>query len=140
VTKSVSGAKPGDCWRSLARSPALNRTNGWRSGLQILSTIKLRGRRINLDEIEQVVRQTGLAGMVCAWVDDSANAQELHVAYTTPGHDSLPASGLKLRLLMSRYLPAFAMPNHLYPFNGAFPLNGNGKPDLSTIKKQVEGE
>ena len=69
-------------------------------------TIKLRGRRINLDEIEQVVRQTGLAGMVCAWVDDSANAQELHVAYTTPGHDSLPASGLKLRLLMSRYLPA----------------------------------
>jgi acyl-coenzyme A synthetase/AMP-(fatty) acid ligase len=103
-------------------------------------TIKLRGRRINLDEIEQVVRQTGLAGMACAWVDDSANAQELHVAYTAPGHDSLPASGLKLRLLMSRYLPAFAMPNHLYPFNGAFPLNGNGKPDLSTIKKQVEGD
>lgn len=102
-------------------------------------TIKLRGRRINLDEIEQVVRQTGLAGMVCAWVDDSANAQELHVAYTTPGHDSLPASGLKLRLLMSRYLPAFAMPNHFHPFKGAFPLNGNGKPDLSTIKKQVEG-
>ena len=37
MTKSVSGAKPGDCWRSLARSTALNRTNGWRSGLQILT-------------------------------------------------------------------------------------------------------
>ena len=36
MTEGVSGAKPRDCWRSLARSPALNRTNGWRSGLQVL--------------------------------------------------------------------------------------------------------
>ncbi|WP_277612244.1 ATP-binding protein [Cryobacterium glaciale] len=36
VTESVSGAKPRDCWRSPARTPALNRTIGWRSRLQIL--------------------------------------------------------------------------------------------------------
>ncbi len=37
VTEGVSGARPRDRWRSLARTPALNRTNRWRSKLQILS-------------------------------------------------------------------------------------------------------
>jgi hypothetical protein len=36
VTEGVSGARPRDRWRSLARTPALNRTNKWRSKLQIL--------------------------------------------------------------------------------------------------------
>jgi acyl-coenzyme A synthetase/AMP-(fatty) acid ligase len=103
-------------------------------------TIKLRGQRINLDEIEQAARQTGLTAMTCAWVDESTGAQQLHLAYTAPDHASPPAPGLQLRLLMSRDLPAFAMPNHLHPFDRPFPLNGNGKPDLSAIKTLVESE
>ena len=37
VTEGVSGARPRDSWRSLARSPALNRTNGWPPTRQILT-------------------------------------------------------------------------------------------------------
>jgi len=103
-------------------------------------TIKLRGQRVNLDEIEQAARQTGLAGMACAWVDDSTTTQELHLAYTAPDYGSPPASGLQLRLQMSRRLPAFAMPNHLHSFGRPFPLNGNGKPDLPMVRTRVESE
>jgi acyl-coenzyme A synthetase/AMP-(fatty) acid ligase len=103
-------------------------------------TVKLRGQRINLDEIEHVALQTGLAGMACAWVDESVGAEELHLAYTAPDHRSRAASGLQLRLEMSRHLPSFAMPNQLHPCDSPFPLNGNGKPDLFTIKTRVESE
>lgn len=37
LTERFDGAKPRGCWRSLARSPALNGTIRWRSGLQILN-------------------------------------------------------------------------------------------------------
>jgi hypothetical protein len=37
ITEGVSGARPHDRWRSPARTPALNRTNKWRSKLQILN-------------------------------------------------------------------------------------------------------
>lgn len=103
-------------------------------------TIKLRGQRVNLDEIENTARQTALAGMACAWVDHSTQTDELHLAYTAPSYDSLPVSGLHLRIQMSRRLPAYAMPNHLHPFDQPFPLNGNGKPDLYAIKTLVERE
>lgn len=103
-------------------------------------TIKLRGQRINLDEIEHAAQQTALAGMTFAWVDESTSTQQLHLAYTVLDHDSPPVSGLQLRLQMSRYLPAFSMPNYLHPFDRPFPLNGNGKPDLPTIKTLVESE
>lgn len=103
-------------------------------------TVKLRGQRINLDDVENAARQTALAGTACAWVENSAETEYLHLAYTGPTHDSAPVSGLQLRLQMSRHLPAYAMPNHVHPFDRSFPLNGNGKPDLNTIKTQVESE
>lgn len=103
-------------------------------------TLKLRGQRINLDEIEQAARQTGLTGMTCAWVDESSGAEKLHLAYTASDHASPTAPGLQLRMQMSRRLPAFAMPNHLHPFDQPFPLNGNGKPDLPAIKTLVESD
>lgn len=103
-------------------------------------TVKIRGQRINLDEIEQAARKTSLTGMGCAWIEDSAGVQELHLAYTAPHPGETAASGLRLRMQMSRLLPAFAMPNHFHPFAGPFPLNGNGKPDLTTIRQRVESE
>lgn len=103
-------------------------------------TIKLRGQRINLDEIENAACRTGLAAMACAWVSNSGDAEQLHLAYTAPKHQQGHASGLSLRMKMSQNLPSFAMPNHLHSFKIPFPLNGNGKPDRNAIKTQVESE
>lgn len=103
-------------------------------------TVKLRGQRINLDEIEHAARQTDLTAMTCAWLDESTSIQQLHLAYTSPERGTAPASGLQLRLKMSRLLPAFSMPNYLHPFDGPFPLNGNGKPDLPAIKTLIESK
>ncbi|MCM1011805.1 AMP-binding protein [Brevibacterium sp. XM4083] len=101
--------------------------------------VKVRGQRVNLEELENAARRTGLVGMACAWLTDTAPAEELHMAYTTPDHGTA-TTGLQLRMAMSATLPAFAMPNHLHAFAGPFPLNGNGKPDLPTIKSRVESE
>lgn len=103
-------------------------------------TIKLRGQRVNLDEIEQAARHTGLIGMALAWVDDSRDDQELHIAYTPTVVDRAPATALALRLALSARLPPFSMPNHLHPFSSPFPLNGNGKPDAELIKSQTGGK
>lgn len=103
-------------------------------------TVKVRGQRINLDEIEHAARNSGMAGMACAWIEESSATQVLHLAYTSVDQRSAPASGLQLRMKLSQRLPAFAMPNHLHSFTGPFPLNGNGKPDLPTIKSRVENE
>ena len=103
-------------------------------------TIKLRGQRINLDEIEHAARQTDLTAMTCAWLDESTSTQQLHLAYTSSECGTAPASGLQLRLKMSRLLPAFSMPNYLHPFDRPFPLNGNGKPDQPAIKTLIESK
>ncbi|WP_285729024.1 AMP-binding protein [Nocardiopsis sp. ATB16-24] len=103
-------------------------------------TVKIRGQRIDLDEIEQAARRTGLAGMACAWIGEEGSDAELHLAYTTAEHAPRPASGLQVRMQLSRLLPSFAMPNRLHLFDRPFPLNGNGKPDLPMIKKQTEGK
>lgn len=101
--------------------------------------VKVRGQRVNLEEIEQAARRTALVGIACAWLEVSDSAEELHLAYTAPDHGSA-ATGLQLRMAISAHLPAFAMPNNLHAFTGPLPLNGNGKPDLPTIKSRVGSE
>lgn len=102
-------------------------------------TIKLRGQRVNLEEIEHAARQSGLVGLACAWLDTSGSTEELHLAYTAPESGAV-ASGLQLRVALSARLPSFAMPNRLHAFAAPFPVNGNGKPDLPTIKSRAESE
>ena len=46
--------------------------------------VKVRGQRINLEELENAARRTGLIGMACAWLASSRHAEELHLAYTAP--------------------------------------------------------
>lgn len=101
--------------------------------------VKVRGQRVNLEEIEHCARRTALVGMACAWLENSGSDEKLHLAYTVPDHGRL-VNGFQLRMAMSAHLPAFAMPNQLHAFDGPFPLNGNGKPDLPTIKSHVESE
>ena len=67
MTEGVSGTRPRNCWRPLARSPALNRTSGWRSGLQILKeTIEINilpnanamNLALNINRIEMAFNNT----------------------------------------------------------------------------------
>ncbi len=103
-------------------------------------TIKIRGQRVNLDEIENAARRTELVGMAHAWVHYNDSGQEIHLAYTPFAQKNTPISGLQLRIALSRILPTFAMPNHLHPFSTQFPLNGNGKPDTVHIESIIESK
>lgn len=103
-------------------------------------TVKLRGQRISLDEIEQAACATGLVGAACAWVGSASSGEQLHLAYTVGANGRTSVSGLELRLALSRRLPPYAMPNRLHAFEGPFPVNGNGKPHLERIRSEVEGE
>lgn len=101
-------------------------------------TIKIRGQRVNLEDVEHSALRTALVGMSCAWLETSTSGESLHLAYTAPGEADAAVTGLELRVAMSAHLPAYAMPNHLHAFSGPFPVNGNGKPDLHSIKSQLE--
>lgn len=103
-------------------------------------TVKIRGQRVSLDEIEQAAQGSGLAAMACAWMTDGGAGQELHLAYTVASHVPSALASLELRIAMSAKLPPFAMPNHFHLRTRPFPLNGNGKPDVATIKLQIESE
>ena len=103
-------------------------------------TVKLRGQRLNLDEVEHAASATGLVGAACAWIESSESGEHLHLAYTNTPADQANPSGLQLRMLLSRRLPPYAMPNRLHPFDVPFPLNGNGKPHLKKIKNIVGEE
>jgi non-ribosomal peptide synthetase component F len=103
-------------------------------------TVKLRGQRLNLDEIERLASATGMVRAACAWLSASdAGDDELHLAYTT-AEGAAPGSGLQIRLALSGRLPPYAIPSRLHAFGPAFPLNGNGKPHLERIKTQAEGK
>ncbi|MFY1673571.1 AMP-binding protein [Plantactinospora sp. WMMB334] len=101
-------------------------------------TVKLRGQRVNLDEVEQAACATGVVGAACAWVGPSDSGEELRLAYTGPDNGPKSVSGIELRLALSRRLPPYAMPNRLYAFEGPFPVNANGKPDLRQIRTEIE--
>ncbi len=103
-------------------------------------TVKLRGQRLNLDEVERLASETGVVRGACAWLSASdAGEEELHLAYTT-AEGAVPGSGLQVRLALSGRLPPYAVPSRLHAFGTAFPLNGNGKPHLERIKTQAEGK
>lgn len=102
-------------------------------------TVKLRGQRLNLDEIERLASATGVVRAACAWLSASDTGEELHLAYTT-AEGATPGSGLQVRLALSGRLPPYAIPNRLHAFGATFPLNGNGKPHLEQIKIQAEGK
>lgn len=103
-------------------------------------TVKLRGQRLNLDEIERLATATGVVRAACAWLSASdAGEEELHLAYTT-AEGATPGSGLQVRLALSGRLPPYAIPSRLHAFGTTFPLNGNGKPHLERIKTQAEGK
>ncbi|BBZ06954.1 hypothetical protein MDOR_11230 [Mycolicibacterium doricum] len=130
-----------EAWGERALYPMRDRVERVGDQLRYLGrtdrTVKLRGQRINLDEIEKVASAIGPVRAACAWISSSVAGDELHLACSQPVN-GLQVSGMALRLALSRRLPPYAIPNRLHLLDKPFPLNGNGKPNLERIMAEVE--
>lgn len=100
--------------------------------------IKIRGHRINLEEIEQSILKTGMVSSVVVDIikSENSNIEPYIMAYIVPKLENL-AEGLKnslAQLLPSYMIPRIYITDHI-------PLNSNGKADkkalyqLSTSKR-----
>jgi len=98
--------------------------------------VKILGHRIELEEIEQVIRKsTGSDAVVClAWPIKDGAAQGL-VAFATKG-------GVKLDEQETIKACESALPDYMVPkrvlFVPAFPLNANGKTDRKQLVSMLE--
>ena len=102
-------------------------------------TVKIRGQRVGLDEVESVASGIDFVAMAHAWVEEINGEQQLSLAYVTRPEIEVKNKNLGLRIGMSKKLPAYAIPSKIYPFEGSFPLNGNGKPDGQKIRESIRG-
>lgn len=94
--------------------------------------VKIRGFRVELGEIEAVLSthpHVSQAGVACRGTDPSSLKL---VAWVTLHPDSGPFDIAGLRTLCSTRLPAYMLPSSIGVI-GAFPLNSNGKVDLTTL-------
>jgi acyl carrier protein len=94
--------------------------------------VKLRGYRVELEEIEQtLIEHPGVKAAVVLAADDSAGEKRLLVGYVVPRPGQAPtAEGL--RSYLARSLPQYMVPSR-FAFMTAFPLTPNGKVDVQSL-------
>ena len=99
--------------------------------------VKLRGLRIELKEIEVVLRQhTAVQDtVVTVWEDDVANDQRL-VAYLVANQEQAPTSS-DLRSFLKQKLPEYMVPSFFVPLQ-ALPLTSNGKIDRRALPDPMQ--
>ncbi|KAI1112249.1 putative non-ribosomal peptide synthetase [Nemania sp. NC0429] len=116
---------------------------------RIDTQVKLRGLRIELQEIQEIALKTGLA-RTCKTVlvtDTNANVQQLALFYSPFGHESskfhlLPLTGASdeqirtLRHTLQSCLPDYMVPNFIIPIS-ALPLTSSGKVDEGKLRSSV---
>lgn len=92
--------------------------------------VKIRGSRIELEEVEHVVQQTSGAALcaVVAWPLDEAGRPAGLVAFVTGS----PVDVAKIQHACRERLPAYAVPHRILTID-AFPLNANGKIDRKAL-------
>jgi amino acid adenylation domain-containing protein len=97
--------------------------------------VKVRGYRIELEEIQLILNQyPGIREVVVVNVK-SEDESEMLVAYIVPegeGSADLPATVSELRSFMESKLPEFMVPNMYVPLE-SLPLTPNGKVDRSAL-------
>jgi acyl-coenzyme A synthetase/AMP-(fatty) acid ligase/acyl carrier protein len=92
--------------------------------------VKLRGFRIELEEIEMVLSKIpGIREAVVIVREEDADKRL--IAYTVPDRDSVPTIG-ELRNLLKAKLPDYMIPS-AFVFLDALPLTSNGKLDRSAL-------
>lgn len=110
----------------------------WRSDGQIEfggrndSQIKLRGLRIELEEIEQVLADApGVASVAVLCHEQSL------LAFITPSEQAQPLQAASLRAWLGQRLPAFMLPSRWWQLS-ALPLTASGKTDSRTLLSWLE--
>ena len=94
--------------------------------------VKIRGHRIELDEIENILNQHSsvVESVIAAPARDSSEEKQL-VGYVVCNHESAPSVS-ELRRFLQEQLPEDMVPS-LFVFLEAFPLTPNGKIDRSAL-------
>lgn len=102
---------------------------------RIDSQIKVRGYRVELGEIEAVLRQEAAVAVAVAlgWPEGSSGGAEGVVGFVDD--PSLDANAVLDR--MERRLPKYMVPRELRVLD-AFPLNANGKVDRKALRAMLE--
>jgi amino acid adenylation domain-containing protein len=90
--------------------------------------VKLHGRRLELGEIESLLRADDSVGTCCAVLDP---ARQRLIAYVTPGAQP-PPDPARLRARLAERLPAAAVPGAVVVLD-RLPLTSNGKLDRAAL-------
>jgi len=101
---------------------------------RIDNQVKILGRRVELGEIEAVVREeSGVGGVVAlGWPKTTTGVRGVEVFLETEG-----SGHPELKARVERRLPAYMAPRN-YRFLPSFPLNANGKYDRPALLKILE--
>ncbi|WP_434421608.1 amino acid adenylation domain-containing protein [Nannocystis pusilla] len=93
--------------------------------------VKIRGHRIELEEIEAALLASGMVSAAAVTVQESPSGDKSLVAHVVPkGGDGFHASLLQEHL--QQKLPRFMIPSRFVEL-GALPLNANGKVDRKAL-------
>ena len=95
--------------------------------------VKVRGHRIELEEIDLVVQSVPGVSRAISVVVDCAEANELHVAYVA----DRPISNDEIGQRCKEKLPSYMRPHRLRQCEG-LPMNANGKVDRRAVKALLE--
>jgi amino acid adenylation domain-containing protein len=95
---------------------------------------KIRGHRVDLQEVETVIREVAGSESVAAlcWPPDGASLARYIVAFVG-GEERSPAS---IIAHCEKKLPSALVPRQIFPLP-AWPLNGNGKTDYAALKQRL---
>jgi acyl-coenzyme A synthetase/AMP-(fatty) acid ligase len=98
--------------------------------------VKVRGQRVNLQEVESVLRQhPAVLDAVAVVVENPPYGDLLHVVARRTSCASV--NSLELKRHCSERLPAAAVPSTLRFSDPPFPLTSTGKPDRKAIQAEV---
>lgn len=88
--------------------------------------VKLRGVRIELDEIEAVLAKSGLVEQSAVVVHTSDSGEQSLVAFVIAGNYATATLATDVQQYLTQHLPAYAVPAAIKEVN-TFPLLSNGK-------------
>ena len=99
---------------------------------------KIRGQRVELDEIGSVLSQHPSVDFAVAVASPSPAGENQIVAHVLPKRDAAVPTAPELREHLGRSLPAFMVPAAFVRL-GALPVSPNGKLDLTRLPQPTKG-
>lgn len=101
------------------------------------SQVKIRGQRLELGEVELVIRKHPDIGDCIVLASGDPSEEKSLTAYLVPGGKGTTPS--EIRSYCKKFLPEYMVPAR-FIFLDAFPLNSNGKVDRRTLAALVPAE